>query len=69
MKFHGMYAEYDSHYFHEFNRVLVHQSTTYDHLIKSAMSNKRHHGTDPNLLSRKWEIGLKKARDTIKKTT
>lgn len=33
------------------------------------ISNKRHHGTDANLLSRKWDIGLKKANNTIAKTT
>ena len=59
----------DSHYFHDFDKVLVDQSTAYDCLIKSVMSNKRHHGTDPNFLSGKWGIGLKKARDAIKKTT
>ena len=37
-------------------------------MIQSAISNKRHHGTDPNLLFRKWGISLKKTKDTILKT-
>ena len=38
-------------------------------MVADVISNKRHHGTDVNLLSRKWGIGLKKAKDTIAKTT
>ena len=59
----------DSHFFHDFDRGLIEQSSVYDRLIQSALSNRRHHGTDPNLLSHKWGIGLKKAKDTLSKTT
>ena len=38
-------------------------------MIQSILSNKRHHGTDLNLLSHKWGIGLKKAKNTILKIT
>ena len=37
--------------------------------ISSTYTNKRHHGTDATLLSRKWGIGLKTAQDTLKSTT
>ncbi|GFH56846.1 hypothetical protein CTEN210_13322 [Chaetoceros tenuissimus] len=63
----------NSHYFHEFDRALARSGLGPDQLsdrmVADVTSNKRHHGTDANLLSRKWGIGLKKARDTIAKTT
>ncbi|GFH50498.1 hypothetical protein CTEN210_06974 [Chaetoceros tenuissimus] len=62
-----------SHYFHEFDRALSRSGLGPDQLsdrmVLNVISNKRHHGTDANLLSKKWGIGLKKARDTIAKTT
>ena len=69
MNLHNGFIFDDSHFFHDFDRGLIEQSSVYDRLIQSAIPNKRHHGTDPNLLSRKWGIGLKKARDTLAKTT
>lgn len=37
--------------------------------IAATYSNKRHHGTDPHLLARKWGIGIKTAKDTLSCTT
>ncbi|GFH43569.1 predicted protein [Chaetoceros tenuissimus] len=58
----------DSHYFHDFDRALAHSSLApnqmSDRMVADVISDKRHHGTDVNLLSRKWGIGLKKAKDT-----
>ena len=38
-------------------------------LCANVFTDKRHHGSNPELLSQKWGIGLKKAKDTIKNTT
>lgn len=37
--------------------------------IGATYSDKRHHGSDPNLLARKWGIGVQRAKDTLKCTT
>ena len=37
--------------------------------VNATYTATRHHGNDPILLSRKWGIGLKRAKDTIKNTT
>ena len=66
---HDRFIFSDSHFFCDFNRVLIEQSSTYDRMIQSALWNKRHYSTDLNLLSRKWGIRLKKVKDTILKTT
>ena len=70
---HDDYLFNDSHYFHEFDRALARSGLCpeqmCDRLIHDVISNKRHHGTDANLLSRKWGIGIKKAKDTIARTS
>ena len=37
--------------------------------VNTTFSKDRHHGTDPNLLARKWGIGIQKTKDTLKCTT
>ena len=63
----------NSHYFHEFDVALAESGFSpdllSDRIVANVMSNKRHHGTDPNLLSKKWGIRLQKAKDTISRTT
>ena len=70
---HDDFVFINSHYFHEFDRALacsgLAPNQMCDRMVSDVISNKRHHGTDANLLSRKWEIGLRKAKDTIAKTT
>ena len=52
----------DSHYFHEFDRALACSGLApdqmSDHMVADVISDKRHHGTDVNLLSEKWGIEL-----------
>ena len=70
---HDDYLFNDSHFFHEFDIALARSGLgpeqMCDRIVSDVISNKRHHGTDANLLSKKWGIGLQKARDTIAKTT
>lgn len=70
---HDDYLFNDSHCFHEFDRALTRSGLgpqqMSDRMIHDVVSNKRHHGTDVKLLSRKWGIGLQKAKDTVAKTT
>ena len=75
----GTKVEYkDNCNIHDFDRALAHtglvEDLITDRAIKSVnihatYSDKRHHGTDPALLARKWGIGLQKAKDTLKVTT
>ena len=37
--------------------------------VASTITNKRHHGKNPELLAQKWGIGLEKAEQTLKATT
>ena len=70
---HDDYLFNDSHCFHDFDRALARSGLgpqqMCDRMIYDVVSNKRHHGTDVRLLSRKWGIGLQKAKDTIARTT
>ena len=81
----SQYLSYNSFGTHDYDNVMAQISPIYnqelllERLIASVnanksstgatYSNKRHHGTDPNLLAQKWGIGVQKARDTLKCTT
>ena len=52
-------------YIHDFDKIT--ESPT--HTIGQIHTLARHHGTDVNLLSQKWGIGIEKARNTLKHTT
>ena len=59
MNLHDGFIFNDSHFFHDFDRGLIEQSSVYDRLIQSVISNKRHHGTDPDLVRVRVRVRVK----------